>query len=52
MTSTMVAHPGRPREGLVLHLDLHPQMMMMKSRFQWQVRYHLVFVMDISEVES
>lgn len=38
MTSTMVAHPDQPPEGLALHLGLRPRMMMMKSRSKWRVR--------------
>lgn len=37
MTSTMAAHPDQHPGDLVLHLDLHPQMMMMKNKFMWQV---------------
>lgn len=43
MTSTMAAHPDQHPEDLVLHLDLHPQMMMMKNKFMWQVWTVLLF---------
>lgn len=42
MTSITAAHPDQHPEGLVLHLDLHPQMTMRRSKSQWQVRSELL----------